>query len=926
MRSFLRLRSLALAGMVALGLVAPARSQSFTTSTIGSDASTIWRDWCTDGVPYSCPSATAGYNPKKSDIRQWGATIGNSIEMLLGNQAGGSYGFDTQAHLFGNLLANANALATVFSDPTTANNGVYIKNGASGTGSWTQVTTTPYGIIPTWSIATVTQLPAGSTPTVTVGGSPSNPNFSFGLPAAPSGSFNWRGAWSSSASYAINDIVYFGGDTYIAIANSTNVSPTNTSPWNYFTRDSIIAANLTGYLYGNGAGAATASATIPLANLGQPVYPQVANVAALKALSTATFSEVTKLGYNVAGDAGQPINYVASSSACSIGSGAGDDASQVQSADSKCWIGQFPATGVDVRLWGADPLGVNDSAPNFFAAYSANVGPVLVPQGVYSWRTAETFSGTKPNFIGVGWGEYNQNLACPSASGIQGSWIHIGSAQAGINPITFSGSNAQGSTGFNGIAFCQDQPAPASFTASISGTTMTVTAVASGTLASGQGIGGSGLANGLAITALGTGTGGTGTYTISNAQTISSEAMTSWAPTVYNPVFTFSNMGGEVDLSNVYFYGIYDAVSALTGVQGRFTFTHIRGQVYHSFLNADNIQDTLHATDFHLWPYFNNNQAVIAWSQTNGDAFTLARVDGINAPDMFILGFRSCLHFTSSSNGITTGANFGSFYCDQSRYPVWITGNNTTLQIANAYINGGNIPGSNGIIDQSSGSTEQIGQLHCSAFGGSCTDQGSSTGADTLSIGSALVADFNQDNNGSAAFTALTATYQNVLRIATAPQLIGSNNGGPTLYAASTALYSVPIRRTWTPGVAGSTTAGTPTFNTDVGYFQYTDQTAYVQGQFNLATFGGTPAGNALITGLPYAAVSAAINPGNCTIGYSGSITLDTGYTELGGLVSSGGTTIQLEESGAGKSTQNLPVSGLGTTGIVEFSCHYSVF
>jgi hypothetical protein len=59
-------------------------------------------------------------------------------------------------------------------------------------------------------------------------------------------------------------------------------------------------------------------------------------------------------------------------------------------------------------------------------------------------------------------------------------------------------------------------------TASITGTTLDVTAVASGTLAIGDRIYGTGIDFNTVITALGTGTGGTGTYTLSNSQTFSS--------------------------------------------------------------------------------------------------------------------------------------------------------------------------------------------------------------------------------------------------------------------------------------------------------------------------------------------------------------------------------------------------------------------
>jgi hypothetical protein len=66
----------------------------------------------------------------------------------------------------------------------------------------------------------------------------------------------------------------------------------------------------------------------------------------------------------------------------------------------------------------------------------------------------------------------------------------------------------------------------ATFTASISGTTMTVTAVDSGTLAVGQTINGAGVTVNTQITALGTGSGGIGTYTVNNSQAVSSSTLT----------------------------------------------------------------------------------------------------------------------------------------------------------------------------------------------------------------------------------------------------------------------------------------------------------------------------------------------------------------------------------------------------------------
>jgi len=72
-------------------------------------------------------------------------------------------------------------------------------------------------------------------------------------------------------------------------------------------------------------------------------------------------------------------------------------------------------------------------------------------------------------------------------------------------------------------------PASALFTGSISGTTLTVTAVNQGTIGINQALFGLGVTNETVITALGTGTGGVGTYTINQSQTVTSTLMNSAA-------------------------------------------------------------------------------------------------------------------------------------------------------------------------------------------------------------------------------------------------------------------------------------------------------------------------------------------------------------------------------------------------------------
>ena len=79
------------------------------------------------------------------------------------------------------------------------------------------------------------------------------------------------------------------------------------------------------------------------------------------------------------------------------------------------------------------------------------------------------------------------------------------------------------------------------FTGSISGTTMTVSAVTSGTIKVGSDVTGTGVTNPTYITALGTGTGGTGTYIVSPSQTVASTTLTSvYVPSTASVVATMS--------------------------------------------------------------------------------------------------------------------------------------------------------------------------------------------------------------------------------------------------------------------------------------------------------------------------------------------------------------------------------------------------
>jgi hypothetical protein len=81
-----------------------------------------------------------------------------------------------------------------------------------------------------------------------------------------------------------------------------------------------------------------------------------------------------------------------------------------------------------------------------------------------------------------------------------------------------------------------DSYADAVFTGSISGTTLTVTAVPEGALAVGRTVFGPNVTAGTTIIALGTGRGGTGTYVVAPSQTAAAETMAAGTQEILSPV------------------------------------------------------------------------------------------------------------------------------------------------------------------------------------------------------------------------------------------------------------------------------------------------------------------------------------------------------------------------------------------------------
>jgi hypothetical protein len=155
--------------------------------------------------------------------------------------------------------------------------------------------------------------------------------------------------------------------------------------------------------------------------------------------------------------------------------------------------------------------------------------------------TTLTVTAVQSGTIAVGQAIFGQGMA-------QNTVITaLGTGSGGVGTYTVSDSQTVASTVINSTA------SPAIVTGSISGTTLTVSAVTSGTLKIGQTIEGSGVTDGTIITAFGSGSGGAGTYTVSASQTVSSTTIYALNWSVLPSTDGAFEGGGTVDISDNYF-------------------------------------------------------------------------------------------------------------------------------------------------------------------------------------------------------------------------------------------------------------------------------------------------------------------------------------------------------------------------------------
>jgi hypothetical protein len=164
----------------------------------------------------------------------------------------------------------------------------------------------------------------------------------------------------------------------------------------------------------------------------------VANNSELRTVSTRQFSFVTRLTYD--GGAAHPLQFVASGRRCSLNSGEGDGVSEVQSADGKCWLGLFPAGGIDIRQFGCVLDGAFDCYPSIVGALALarkTASAVLIPNGVA--RSSRTILAGEVKINGEGL--ISPTTPSPSGSQIRCDYHVKECLVAGLEGATAGGAN-----------------------------------------------------------------------------------------------------------------------------------------------------------------------------------------------------------------------------------------------------------------------------------------------------------------------------------------------------------------------------------------------------------------------------------------------------------------------------------------------------
>ncbi len=345
--------------------------------------------------------------------------------------------------------------------------------------------------------------------------------------------FNWLGEYAGGTSYAPGDVVKYGARIFLNIQAGSGNLPTNASFWNLLNdgvRSAGTYADITAYLVGD------------IVRYGGRSYicilGHTSNNATNVEPPNATYWQLLAAGMNWRGNYSAVTEY---------------ELDDVVNYAGSSWI------SIANDNVGNQP----DASPSQWAlvAQTGNLAPILT-------TTGDTFRYGASAVERLPIGQEGQMLVVNN--GLP-RWEDNNETR-NVYYVTPEGSNSNDGLSYNrafaSIRYACTQVRGAQFTGSISGTTLTVTLVTSGTLGVGQIVYGTGIAP-VRIASFSSGSGLTGTYNLDSARTFSSGSLRSARPaTIYVKAGTFTETLPIVVPENVHIIGDGQRVTSVQPASG----------------------------------------------------------------------------------------------------------------------------------------------------------------------------------------------------------------------------------------------------------------------------------------------------------------------------------------------------------------------
>ena len=169
--------------------------------------------------------------------------------------------------------------------------------------------------------------------------------------------------------------------------------------------------------------------------------------------------------------------------------------------------------------------------------------------------------------------------------------------------------------------------------------------------------------------------------------------------------YTIAVESDDVSLQSIHLHNSYNGILLQNlnngeGSVGRILLDGITGQPINNGIFIDTAKDSIKINNVHFWPFWSQNPSYINWIFANGIAIKSKRNDNPHFSNIFALGYKYGMQFTSDASGNETTHKFRVVNADMDMCWVGlqIEGHNTTGQIANFTAQGSGAIGESSLI------------------------------------------------------------------------------------------------------------------------------------------------------------------------------------------------------------------------------------